>query len=123
MARKQTIGDTIASVVATNKDAGTLAVTLVAGNVINGRLAKIVTPKLPLMVRGYAQTELGEAVMANIFAAGLMHMFPENTRVLMAADAMIKAGAVKFASSFNVENLIDELLAGVELPSVVEQGA
>lgn len=118
MAKKQQIGDTLASVVATNKDAGILAASLVAGNVVNGRLAKIVTPKLPLMVRGYAQTDLGEAVIANIFAAGLMHMFPDNTRVLMATDCMIKAAAVKFASTLNIEQMVDELLAGVELPTL-----
>lgn len=120
MARKQQLGDTLASVVATNKDAGILAASLVAGNVVNGRLAKIVTPKLPLMVRGYAQTDLGEAVIANIFAAGLMHMFPDNTRVLMATDCMIKAAAVKFASTLNIEEMVDELLAGVELPTLAQ---
>jgi len=120
MARKQTIGDTLAAVVATNKDAGVLAASLVAGNVVNGRLAKIVTPKLPIMVRGYAQTDLGEAVIANIFAAGLIHMFPDNTRVLMASDCMIKAAAVKFASTLNIESMIDELLAGVELPTLTQ---
>lgn len=120
MARKQQLGDTLASVVATNKEAGILAASLVAGNVVNGRLAKIVTPKLPLMVRGYAQTDLGEAVIANIFAAGLMHMFPDNTRVLMATDCMIKAAAVKFASTLNIEQMVDELLAGVELPTLTQ---
>lgn len=118
MTRKQSIGDTVSMVVATNKDAAKQATALIAGNIINDRIIKIVAPKLPMFARGYANTELGEAAMANLFAAVLVHVMPDNERVLLAADCMIKSAAVKLASSFNIEGLISELLDGIMLPTV-----
>lgn len=93
-----------------------LAATITAGNIINARVGKIVTPKLPLMVKGYAGTPLGEAAMANLFAAALIHVLPDNDKVLLAADAMQKAAMLKFAGSFDIEGMVDELLDGVTIP-------
>ena len=115
-----TLQKTTAVVASANKEALKVSAEIVAGNILNAQVVKLVKPRLPMMVKGYADTEIGEAVIANIFAAGLMHMFPDNTRVLLAADCMIKAAAVKFANTLNVESMVDELLAGVELPTLAQ---
>lgn len=118
-----TLGQTAAAIVAQNKASGKVAGGIIAGNIINDRLAKIVTPKLPMMVRGYADTPLGKAAIANLAAGALIHFLPGNTKATTAASAMIEAAMVEFASSFNIEAMVDELLDGVDLSGVNVENA
>ena len=113
-----TLGQTAAAIVAQNKASGKTATGIIAGNIINDRLAKIVTPKLPMMVRGYVDTPLGKAAVANIAAGALIHFLPNNSKAMSAASAMIEAAMVEFASSFNIESMVDELLDGIDIPEV-----
>lgn len=106
---KQTLG----IVVDANKDAGVDSAKLIAGNIINARLSKVITPRLPMMVRGYAQSEVGEAVLANVVAGMMIHTMPDNGKVMLAAEAMINSASLKLASSFNIEEMINELLDNV----------
>lgn len=114
------IKETAGVVVDSLQENAKLAATITAGNVINARVGKLVSPKLPLMVRGYAGTPLGEAAIANLCAAALIHVMPGNSKVLLAADAMQKAAMIKFAGTFNIEEMIDELLDGVTLETSKE---
>ena len=66
----------------------------------------------------YADTPIGHAVLANVAAGALIHFFPTNAKVQAAAGAMIESAMVTFASSFNIEDMVDELLEGVVLPEV-----
>ena len=115
-----TLGQTAAAIVAQNKESAKTAGGIIAGNIINDRLAKIITPKLPMMVRGYVDTPLGKAAIANIAAGALIHFLPANSKATTAASAMIEAAMVEFASSFNVESMIDELIDGVDLSGVTD---
>jgi hypothetical protein len=101
-----------------NKGAGKTATAIIAGNIINDRLAKIITPKAPIMVRGYLDSPFGKAVVSNAVAAALIHFFPGNKKIQVATSAMIEAAMVEFSSSFNIEEMVDELLDGVTLPDV-----
>lgn len=115
-----TLGQTAKIVVNANKDSAKTATGIIAGNIINQRLAKIVVPKLPLLARGYADTPMGHAALANIVAGALIHFLPTNKRAQQASAAMIEAAMVTFASSFEIESLVDELLEGVAFPEVSE---
>lgn len=115
-----TLGQTAKIVVNANKDSAKTATGIVAGNIINQRLAKIVVPKLPLLARGYADTPLGHAALANIVAGALIHFLPTNRRAQQASAAMIEAAMVTFASSFEIESLVDEILDGVAFPEATE---
>lgn len=114
------IGETAGVLVSANKEAAKESASIVAGRILNKRVAKIVAPKLPLMVRSYAQTQLGEAVLANVVAGVLIHVMPENAKVQLASNAMIQAASLELLSSFNIEEMIDELLDGVKLPEAPE---
>lgn len=118
-----TIGQTAAAIVAQNKASGKTATGIIAGNIINDRLAKIITPRLPMMVRGYVDTPLGKAAIANLAAGALIHFLPTNDKATAAASAMIEAAMVEFASSFNIEQMVDELLEGVDLSGVNVENA
>ena len=113
------IGQTAAIVAASNKNALGTSATIVAGNVINKQVVNLITPRLPIMVRGYASTELGEAVIANLVAGVIIHTLPHNEKAVKAAECMIQAASVSFLSSFNIEGMVEDLLKDFQLPADV----
>ena len=113
-----TVKQTTNVVVNQNKESAKLAAQLTAGNVLNDRVVKLVKPQLPLVARGYAETELGKAVAANVAAAALIHFFPTNKKAVMAAEAMITAAMANFVASFDIEGTVNELLDGINLPDL-----
>ena len=96
-----------------NKDAAKDSGKIIAGNILNNRLAQIVTPKLPMMVRGYAATPIGKAALANVVAGVLIHTMPDNAKALLAAECMIQSASLEVASSLNIEQMVNDLLDGV----------
>ena len=107
---------TFNAVVGQNKESAVLAAKLTAGNVLNDRVVKLIKPQLPIVARGYAETELGKAVAANVAAAALIHFFPTNQKAVLAAEAMITAAMANFVASFDIEGTVNELLDGINLP-------
>lgn len=110
-----TFNQTSKVLVEANKAAITNSAQITAGNIINARVVKTLKPMLPIMVRGYADTDLGEFVLANAIAATIFHTMPQNKNAVRAADCMIQAASLKFLGSFNIEAKLDELLSGVNL--------
>ncbi len=107
------VGETASVMLDANKEAAIDSGKIIAGNVLNDRVIKLVSPKLPIMVRGYADTPIGKAAIANLIAGVLIHTMPENTKVGIAAEAMIQSASLQLASSFNIEEMVNELLDGV----------
>jgi len=112
---KMTLRDTAAVMVAANKSAAGTAASVTIGNIINTRVVKIVTPKLPMMVRGYAETPMGKAVVANLVATSIVHFMPTNEKAMLAANAMVQAAMLEFTASFNFEQMVNEMLDGLDL--------
>lgn len=117
-----TLQKTTAVVASANKEALKVSAEIVAGNILNAQVVKLVKPRLPKMVvaMGYADTELGEAVIANLVAAALIHIMPHNKKATAAASCMIQAASIKAVSSFNFEAMVEDLLAGVSIPGFDE---
>lgn len=111
-----TIKDTAAVMLGANKEALEITAKLTAGNVLNDRLVKIVTPKLPLLLRAYASEPIGKAVLANAFSAALVHFGSTNDKLMIAADTMVLSAMAKFVSEFDLDGMANEFLDGVELP-------
>lgn len=115
-----TLQKTTAVVASANKEALKVSAEIVAGNILNAQVVKLVKPRLPMMVKGYADTEIGEAVIANLIAAALIHTMPHNKKATAAASCMIQAASIKAVSSFNFEAMVEDLLAGVSIPGFDE---
>lgn len=113
-----TVKQTAGAVLGQNKTAAKLAAQLTAGNVLNTRVVKLIKPQLPVLARGYAETELGKAVAANVTAAAIIHFFPTNKKAVMAAEAMITAAMANFVASFDIEGMVNELVDGINLPDL-----
>ena len=104
--------------VSATKDSLKLGAKITAGNIINRRAAALVKPALPVMVRGYAETEMGEAAIAVAVASALVHFMPTNTNAKKVAEAMYSAAGIKFVGSFNLEDKFEELIAGIDLSAL-----
>lgn len=101
-----------------NKEAAILAAQLTGGNMLNDRLMKLVIPQLPLKAQLLANNAMGKAIISNAFAAGIFHFLPGNGKATAAADMMIQSAMVDLVGSFNIEEMVDEFLDGITLPTV-----
>jgi len=88
-----------------------------AGKMFNQRAIALIKPKLPMMVRGYAEEPLGEFVIANMIAAAIIKFGYTNDKLIFLADAGIQAASDDLLDSFNIEEMINELIDGIEMPT------
>ncbi len=113
-----TIKQTANVMVGANKEAAVLAAQITGGNILNDRLAKMVIPQLPATAKIFINTAPGKALLANAFAAGLVHFAPQNDKAAMASGMMVQAAMLELAGTFNIEEMVDEFLDGVKLPAM-----
>lgn len=106
---------TVSAVTAKNKSAAATVAKIEAGRIGVKQVAKLVTPKLPMMVRGYADTEIGRLVMANLFNFVVTQYAPNNKNALLVADAMLEGAMLEALQSLNVEGMINEVISKVDL--------
>lgn len=66
-----------------------------------------------MMVRGYLDTPLGRAVVANIFSLAVDQYASNNNLAKELSDAALQAAALEVVQSFNISELIDEVIQGV----------
>lgn len=116
-----TVKQTANVMVGANKEAAVLAAQITGGNILNDRLAKMVIPQLPMGAKVFVNTAPGKALLANAFAAGLVHFLPENQKAALASGMMVQAAMLELAGTFNIEEMVDEFLDGVKLPTMPTQ--
>ena len=107
------------NVVDVNKDALKLAAKLEVGKVATAQLKKVVKPKLPMMVRGYADSPLFDIVLANAVGVALREYASNNEKAQIVAEAMIQSAAVEMVSSFNINDMINEMLETIDISKIV----
>lgn len=103
-----------------NKEAMVLAAKLEVGKVATAQLRKVVKPKLPMMVRGYADSPLFDIVLANAVGVALREYASENKKAQIVSEAMIQSAAVEMMSSFDLNGMIDEMLENVDVSKIVK---
>ena len=117
MSRRLTIKETASALLGANTSAVKLSAKITIGNTLNDRVAAIIVPKLPMMVRGMALANpaITKAVLANMVSGALMNFAPTNDKALLAADAMINAAMLEFVGTFNIEAMINDVINGLDL--------
>lgn len=116
-----TIKDTANILVAGNKGAFKESAKRRTGKMLNDRLVALIQPKLPMMIRGYADSELGRAAIANLLAGAIIHFGYKHDKLTLAADAMVTAAMDDFVGSFNIEDMVNDLIDGVDLTPLTER--
>ena len=105
---------------ARNQEAAKLAASITAGNILNDKVVAIIAPKLPPFAVGYANTDMGKAVIANVVASAITHFMPGNEKANLASTAMVNSAMLTFVGSFNIEEMVTELIDGVNLDALKE---
>lgn len=115
--RHLTIKETASVMISANIAAGKNAAKITIGNTLNDRVAAIVVPKLPMMVRGMALANPGitKAILANAVSAAVINFAPGNEKAQLAAEAMVNAAMLEFVGSFDIEAMINDALNGLDL--------
>ena len=103
-----------------NKESFTGSAKRRAGRMFNERVVGLVAPKLPLMLRGYANEPWFKFAMSNALAGAIIKFGYENDKLISLAEAGIDAAADDFLGSLNLEAVINELIDGIELPGTNE---
>lgn len=100
----------LASAADTNKKAATTAGVLATGKAANKMLVSLVGPKLPMMVRGYADHPLFKLALANAAKMAIDQFRPNNDVAQRIATGMIISAYSEFIDQFDIEGIIDTLL-------------
>ena len=88
------------------------------GNIINQRVAMAVKPMLPIMVRGYVDTPLGQSVVGALAATVVLQFLSNNEQARLAAGAMYEAAGVGLVTNFNFEAKFNEILGGLDMSAL-----
>ena len=117
MARRLTIKETASVMISANIAAGKNAAKITIGNTLNDRVAAMIVPKLPGMVKMVAMSNPGitKAILANAVSAAVINFAPGNEKAQLAAEAMVNAAMLDFVGSFDIEGIINDALNGLDL--------
>lgn len=109
------VGQLLSGAVETNKKAATTAAVLETGRIANNAVVKLIAPKLPLMARGFADTPIGKLALANVVKMALDQFKPDNATAQRLANGMIISAYTEVIQSFNIEDMLDELLSNSKI--------
>lgn len=103
--------------VITKKNASALkaAGKIEAGQIAINRITKMIGPKLPMMLRGYADTPVARIVIANLFSLAVQQYAPNNEKAQLISDAMMEGAMLEFVQSFNLDQMLDGVLDGIDM--------
>lgn len=114
----------------TNKNAVILAAQLEAGRLANKHATKLISGKLPLMVKGYADTPLARLAFANAIKFAVDNYggkFGKHKELAaQVSEAMVVSAYSEIIANFDIDSMIEQFLEGKEMKkisSLLKQGA
>jgi len=119
----------VAQAIDTNKNAAILAAQLEAGRLANKHATKLISGKLPLMVKGYADTPLARLAFANAIKFAVDNYggkFGKHKDLAsQVSAAMVVAAYSELIANFDIDSMIEQFLEGKEMKkisSLLKQG-
>lgn len=97
-----------------NKQAAITAAKIEAGTIAVNRITALIKPKLPMMLRGYAETPAARIVIANLFSLAVQQYAADNEKAVIISDAMMQGAMLEFVKSFNIEAALEQVVKGVD---------
>ena len=91
-----------------------------AGSMFNERVVGAIAPKLPMMVRGYANEPWFKFIMANAVAGAIIKFGATNEKLVMLADAGVNAANDDFLGSFDFEGVINDVIDGIDVSGLTK---
>ncbi|QBQ81108.1 hypothetical protein HdH2rev_00194 [Escherichia phage vB_EcoS_HdH2] len=105
----------IANIVAANKSAVVNAAKLEAGKIALTQITKVAAKKAPFIIKGYIDTPIGRVVIANLLSVAVDQYSPSNQKAKAVADAAMEAAMLEMVQSFNIAEMIDEMVKGIDI--------
>lgn len=109
------IKQTALTTVDQNKQATIIASKMEAGRILNKQIIKQAKPHVPMFFRGYLDTPLAPVILANLVALTGNHT--DNKRIKQISELMLLAAADTTIQSFNLDQIIDDVLKNIKLPA------
>ena len=110
------VKDIGSAVVNANKDAALAVAEITVGKAALKASKKLIKPRLPMYVRGYADSPLFDVVIANLVQIAVEARFKDNAKVRKISKAMMTASALTVAEHFDIDGMIEEFIDGISLP-------
>ena len=112
---------TVASVlVEGNKTAFKANASRRAGAMFNERVTNMITPRLPMMARGYANEPWFQFILANAVAGAIIKFGSSNEKLVLLADAGVNAANDTFLGSFDFEGIINDVVDGIDVSGLTK---
>ena len=110
----------VSSIVAANKSAVVNAAKLEAGKIALTQITKVAAKKAPFMIKGYIDTPIGRVVIANLLSVAIDQYAPNNAKAKAVAGAAMEAAMLEMVQSFNIAEMIDEMVKGIDISTFTQ---
>lgn len=111
-------------VVSKQGDIAKTAALLEGARVLNNQLVKAISPKLPFYAKGYADTAMGRAVLANILMFGMETAFPDvpetDVRKQIAKAAVITSYQ-EVIQELDIEGMVNKIFESPALAKITKK--
>lgn len=109
----------VSTMVQANKKAATVAAKVTGGKVALKVVKDKIAPMLPMMLRGYVDTPLGDVIIANIAIMANKYTNGQYKVLGVAAEAMTEAAYAQFFESFKLDEMLADLEAKLAKSGIV----
>ena len=119
---KTKMNTSISGTIDKNTAAAKQAAIVVAGSTLNQLIATKVVKQLPRKYAKLGNHALANVVIANVASFAVQNFAQSNYKARVAADAMMQAAMQDFLKSFNIDQIINEVLASVDIENLMSVG-
>lgn len=118
---KKSVTQTATKALTDNKDLFVTAAIFETGRIGNVKLGKLLGEKLPAPMNMLAQTPLGHLALANLLKIVGEQVRPGDQMVERLTNGMVVAAYTELLQSFNIEEILDELLGDRSVASALKK--
>jgi len=108
-------------IITANKQAAISAAVLETGRIANNKAIQLVSSKLPMLARGYANTSMGKLAVANAALMAANQFKPDNVMLQRITNGMVVSAYQELIQEFDIEGMLDTLIADSKVSAAVKK--
>lgn len=108
------------AVIAANKSSAVNAAKIEAGTIVINRVVKLLKPKMPFGTSGMLDSPVGRVALANVVNILVEQYASNNPKAKVISGAVMDAAMLQMVQSFNIGQLVDDLISGVDISGFTE---
>jgi hypothetical protein len=114
------VADIVSSTLDANKQAVTTVVEITIGKATIKSARKLIKPKLPMFLKGYADSPIFDVIIANMLQIAVETRFKDNEKLRKLSKATMNAAALTIAEHFDIDGMIDDFINSITFPKGVK---